>query len=165
SKGMEYAAASVPLIRIPEFRYIFIVAKDYGRSYRKFSAEMTKADSSRTLLLEPVSYEELPDYIAAADCLVVPSLSEGFGYTAAEAAAMGKIIVASSTTSLPEVVSGKYVLVEPKSAKALAEGIEKAHKRSYAVSKLKRFTIDENVKRHLSVYYSLTKQDSQHKKL
>ncbi len=158
SKGMEYAAASVPLIRIPDFRYIFIVAKDYSSSYRKFSAEITKAGNSRTLLLEPVSYEELPDYIAAANCVVIPSLSEGFGYVAAEAAAMGKLIVASNTTSLPEIVSGKYVLVEPKSAKALAEGIEKAYKRTYAVSKLKRFTIDENVKRHLAFYNALAKE-------
>lgn len=158
SKGMEYAAASVPLIRISDFRYIFIVAKDYSSSYSKFSAEIKKTGSSRTLLLEPISYEELPDYIAAADCVVVPSLSEGFGYTAAEAAAMGKTIVATNTTSLPEVVSGKCVLVEPRSAKAIAEGIEKVYNKKYSVTKMKRFTIEENVRRYLALYNKLTRK-------
>jgi len=57
-----------------------------------------------------VSRSELPSYIAASDCIVVPSLSEGFGFAAAESCAMGKLIVASNVASLPEVVSGKFYL-------------------------------------------------------
>ena len=158
SKGMEYAAKAAQLIRMPDFKYVFIIAKDYSNKYREFMQITGKDKSGRTILAEPVPYDQLPDYLAAADCVVVPSISEGFGYTAAEAAAMGKTIVASNTTSLPEVVSGKYVLVEPKSAKAIAEGIEKAHNKKYGRTKLKRFTIEENVKRHMTIYNELAKE-------
>ena len=60
-----------------------------------------------------MSRSELQSYIAASDCIVVPSLSESFGFAAAEACAMGKPIVASNVASLPEVVSARFILIEP----------------------------------------------------
>ena len=77
------------------------------------------------ILLKPVPRSELPNYIAAADCIVIPSLSEGFGLTAAEACAMRKPVVASKVGSLPEIISGQYVLIEPKNSEAIADGVGK----------------------------------------
>jgi phosphatidylinositol alpha-1,6-mannosyltransferase len=48
--------------------------------------------------------EEVPAYYAAADVVAVPSLFEGFCYVAVEGALMGKPVVASNASSLPEVV-------------------------------------------------------------
>ncbi len=155
SKGLEYAAQAVQLTGVPNLKYVFIIAKDYSKKYNQLLHTIKKTDKNKILLLEPVSYSELPDYIAASDCVVVPSVSEGFGYSAAEACAMGKPVVASNTTSLPEVVSGKFVLVEPKNPKAIAEGIEKVYNKKYSKSKLRKFTVEENVKRHVELYKSL----------
>ncbi len=154
SKGMEYAAKAVSMSRA-NAKFLFIVAKDYSESYSKFIEILKKADKSKFLLLDPVSYNELPEYIAASDCVIVPSLSEGFGYAAAESCAMGKPVIASNATSLPEVVSGKFLLVEPRNPKAIAEAIEKASKGKYHKSKLRKFTIEENVKRHMELYRKL----------
>jgi len=63
------------------------------------------------------------EYVGNADCAVVPSLSEGFGFTAAEACALGIPVVATTAGSLPEVVSGEHVLVEPADPRSLADGV------------------------------------------
>ncbi|MBI4438423.1 glycosyltransferase family 4 protein [Candidatus Woesearchaeota archaeon] len=158
SKGLKYAAKAIRHIRIKNFKFLFIIAKDHSKSHNEFIKEAKKA-GNKAIIHEPVSYEELPDYIAAADCIVVPSLSEGFGYAAAEACAMGKPVVASNTTSLPEVVSGKYILAKPKSPESIAEAIHKAYNKEYTTSKPKRFTIEKNVEQHIKLYNSLvTKQ-------
>ncbi len=161
SKGLEYAAQAVPLINIPRLKYLFIIAKDYSKKYKELLEIVRKNDRGNIILLEPVPYPELPDFIAASDCVVVPSVSEGFGYSAAEACAMEKPVVASNTTSLPEVLSGKYVLVEPKNPEAIAEGIEKAYNKKYSKSKLKKFTVEENVRRHIELYQNLIQNKSE----
>ncbi|MBI2133591.1 glycosyltransferase family 4 protein [Candidatus Woesearchaeota archaeon] len=155
SKGMEYAARSIPLIKIPNLKFVFIIAKDYSKKYKQLIDIIKRTDSSKTLSLEPVPYSELPEYIATADCVVVPSISEGFGYAAAEASAMGKPVVASNTTSLPEVVSGKFVLAEPKNPRSIAEAIERVYNKKYSQSRLRKFTIEENVRRHVDLYSRL----------
>jgi glycosyltransferase involved in cell wall biosynthesis len=67
----------------------------------------------------------MPRYIAASDLVVVPSLSEGFGFTAAEASAMGRAIVATYAGSLPEVIINNVsgILVKPRSENELADAI------------------------------------------
>ena len=48
--------------------------------------------------------EEVPSYYKIMDVVVVPSLFEGFGLSAAEAMAAGKPVVASNIDGLKEVV-------------------------------------------------------------
>jgi glycosyltransferase involved in cell wall biosynthesis len=49
--------------------------------------------------------EDIPNWMAAVDVFVLPSLIEGFGYVLAEAAAAGKPCVAYRASSVPEVVA------------------------------------------------------------
>ena len=156
SKGIEYAVESARLMKNPKIKYVFIISDDYSKRYKSIAEKIKKMANS--ILLKPVPYKELPEYIAASDCVIVPSLSEGFGYAAAESCAMGKIVIASNTTSLPEIVSGRYLLVPPKNPKAIAEAVEKAYHWKYIKSKPKRFTIEENVKKHIEVYKNLLRK-------
>lgn len=69
--------------------------------------------------------ESARELIAALDCLVVASTSEGSSLVAMEAMACGKPVVATRVGGVPEVVvDGETgVLVRPGEATALAEGI------------------------------------------
>jgi len=70
-----------------------------------------------------VEIEQLPFYYSYAECFVIPSLYEGFGFPPLEAMACGCPVVTSNATSLPEVVGDAGLKVEPLDTNALAEAI------------------------------------------
>ena len=161
SKGIEYAIKSVPLINVPRLKYMFILSKNkqYVMRLRKLKRLIRKLNVQRkVILLEPVPHKELPKYVRAADCVVVPSLAEGFGYTAAEASALRVPVVASKTTSLPEVVSGKYLLVNPRSSEEIATAVERVYHKKYDKTPVKKFLLEKNIRSYLKVYRELLKQ-------
>lgn len=142
SKGVEYLIRSIPIIikKIPKVKFLFNLSKEPHYRRKMLVEQIDKLDmSDKITVIEPVKRKELPNYIASANCIVVPSLSEGFGFTAAEACAMEKIVIASNTASLPEVVSGKYILVKPKDHNGIANAVYKAFKKRYRKSKKKKF--------------------------
>jgi glycosyltransferase involved in cell wall biosynthesis len=70
-----------------------------------------------------VTREELAYLYLHARALVFPSLFEGFGIPLVEAMATGCPVVASNTTSIPEVVGDAAVLFEPTAPSAIAEAV------------------------------------------
>jgi glycosyltransferase involved in cell wall biosynthesis len=64
--------------------------------------------------------ESLPDYYAAADVFVYPSLYEGFGLQILEAQHMGVPVAASKATTLPEVGGKGALYFNPLDAESLA---------------------------------------------
>ena len=69
--------------------------------------------------------ERIEDFYHSLDLLVMPSLAEGFGLTAAEAGACGKPVIATNTSSLPEIVQHEKtgLLVPPNDDLALEQAI------------------------------------------
>ena len=67
--------------------------------------------------------EALPAYYAGAECTVMPSLYEGFGFPVLEAMACGSPVVASSGGSLPEIAGDAAVLASPRDPEAIAAAI------------------------------------------
>ena len=62
----------------------------------------------------------------AADVVAYVSLYEGFGLPVIEALACGAVVVASSTTAIPEVAGDAAFLVDPASDESVADGISRA---------------------------------------
>ena len=89
------------------------------------------------------------------NCVVVPSLSEGFGFTAAEACAMRKPVVACNVGSLPEVVSGKCVFVEPKKSESIADGVIKIYNGEYEQKPERLFKWSECIEKYISLYLEM----------
>jgi len=67
----------------------------------------------RVVLTGFVPEDELPAFYGGAEAFAYPSLFEGFGLPVLEAMACGAAVVASDTTSLPEVVGDAGILVPP----------------------------------------------------
>jgi len=155
SKGLEYLVAAVPAIteKIPNSKLLILLGKEPSEGYRKILAlidEMKLKD--RIMLLDPVPRIELPGYVAAADCVVVPSITEGFGFTAAEACAMDRPVVVSNVASLPEIVSGKYVLAEPGNAQSIAEGVVHIQRGEAVVRDKKYFRWEDCIDNYDKIY-------------
>ena len=70
-----------------------------------------------------VPEEEKPSLYGGAVCLAFPSFYEGFGLPSLEAMACGTPVVASSAGSLPEIVGGGGLLVNPEDEVAVAEAL------------------------------------------
>ncbi len=77
------------------------------------------------LWLNYVPFEDIPALLNGAEVFVYPSLYEGFGLPPLEAMACGTPVIASNTTSLPEVIGDAGVLVDPTSVEAIAEAIHR----------------------------------------
>jgi len=162
SKGLEYLIKAVPLISrlIPHSKLVAFVSQDpaYQKNYQKIIKLIKKLKiQDKVTLHPPVSYKNLPSYLQSADCIVVPSLAEGFGFTAAEACALGVPVVASNTASLPEVVSGKFVLVEPQNPQAIARGVHQVFQKQYQKNHLKKFELQNNINNYLTLYENLNR--------
>ncbi len=81
--------------------------------------------TSQAHLLNYVKIEEMIYLYRHASMLVFPSLFEGFGIPLVEAMAVGCPVIASSTSSIPEITSGAALLFDPYSPSSIAEVIEK----------------------------------------
>jgi glycosyltransferase involved in cell wall biosynthesis len=73
-----------------------------------------------------VSDDALVELYRSAGVFLDTSLYEGFGYQVLEAMASGTPVVASRTTSIPELVGDAGVLCPPGDAPAFAAGIQRA---------------------------------------
>jgi glycosyltransferase involved in cell wall biosynthesis len=154
SKGIDYLVQAVPLISaaIPGSKLLLILSPHPDNRYKKIEASVKNRHEHDVILRDPVPDDVLTDYVAAVDCVVVPSLSEGFGFAAAEACAMGKPVVVSDTASLPEVVSGEYVLVEPGNPNSIADGVIRIFNGDVSKSARKVFDWDKCISHYLDVY-------------
>jgi glycosyltransferase involved in cell wall biosynthesis len=95
-------------------------------SQKGFEAEAMLAglDLRRVKLLGYVSDEDLKRLYQTASIFAFPSLDEGFGIPVLEAMAHGLPVLASNTSSLPEVCGDAALLVDPLDTGAIAAGLK-----------------------------------------
>ena len=75
------------------------------------------------IFVDWVSDEDLAGYYSSATALVMPSLYEGFGLPLIEAMACGCPVIASNSSSLPEVAGDAGLLIDPHDPHGLAEAM------------------------------------------
>lgn len=77
----------------------------------------------RVIFMGYVPEEDLPGLYAEAQCLLFPSLYEGFGFPPLEAMACGCPVVMSNMSSLPEVGGDAVYYVDPMSVDSIMGGL------------------------------------------
>jgi glycosyltransferase involved in cell wall biosynthesis len=110
---------------------------------------------------------ELATLYSAAEVLAFPSLYEGFGLPILEAMACGTPVVASNTSSLPEVVGEAGLLVDPLNTDDLAAALElalldeplRARLRQRGLARAARFSWPASARSLLGVYRRIAQAD------
>lgn len=130
-KGPEVLIRAVPelLRRVPDARVVLLGADTgvgeggHAARLRAMVAELGVAGSVE--IVERWGRDAVVEHLAEATVCVVPSRWESFGYVAAEAAALGRPVVASRIPALEDVVSDGVTgrLVPPDHPTALAEAL------------------------------------------
>lgn len=159
SKWLIYFVKALPEIikHIPTFKTVLIVSESPNNKADDVREFMTHHHLKDHIVRLPgVKYKELGNYILASDVVVVPSLAEGFGFSAAETCALWQQLVVSNVASLPEVVSGKINFVESANEHDIAQKIIQFHEGEYESIPEKKFYRKDNIEKTLEVYKSLT---------
>jgi glycosyltransferase involved in cell wall biosynthesis len=121
-KGHTYllAAFAKAIEALPEARLLVV-----GDGYLRGDLETQVGELQATRLIFTGWRDDIPRIMADLNLLILPSLWEGFGLVLLEAMVMGKPIVASRVSAIPEIVVDGVtgLLVPPRDPKALAEAI------------------------------------------
>ncbi|MCS7062071.1 MAG: glycosyltransferase family 1 protein [Anaerolineae bacterium] len=111
--------------RLPDLK--LVIAGGKGWMYDAVTAEVARLNLNRRVqFIGFVEDADLPDVYRAARVFTFPSLYEGFGLPPLEAMACGIPVVASNTSSLPEVVGDAGLLVDPFDVDGLAGALLRA---------------------------------------
>ena len=163
SKGFQYLIKAAPYIqqKIPRASILLMLGTPhkYPTNYRRIKKAVA-AQKGLVKIIPSLPYQQLGTLIKAADCVIIPSLSEGFGYNALETNSLGTPLVASDAGSLPEVVSGKHLLFKSKDVQDLAEKVALAAKGKVIQTHLKRFEWEDCVEGYLQSYRDLLKRSN-----
>ena len=110
-----------------------------------------------------VSEKEMVLFYNAADILLIPSIYEGFGLPVIEAFACGTAVIASKTSSLPEVVGDAGLLVNPYKTDEISDAIYRLLKEQKlynnlvkkGLKRVKNFTWEKCANNILKIYKEL----------
>ena len=132
SKGLDYLIDALPAIfsQYPDILFVcnLIHAKRDIETKQKIRDLWYHKNIQ---LFSWFSLENLRTLVAASDCIVAPSLSEWFGSVHAEVSSLWKSLITSYVASIPEVVHGKVVFVEPQSSQAIVDAVVKVKNNNY----------------------------------
>ncbi len=123
------------------FHMVLMLSK---RPQEKYTEAMNYIDehglAKDITILDSVPRADVADHFSMADVGVVPSQTEGFGFSAAEFCSMEIPVVISNVDSLPEVVSGRVVFTQAGSSESLASALCDASMGKYTSRPRKEFS-------------------------
>ncbi|MGH7216987.1 MAG: glycosyltransferase family 4 protein, partial [Nitrospiraceae bacterium] len=153
-KGHRYLLQTIPslLKTWPQLCCVFVGEGELHDALHRMAVDLAVARACRFVGVR----EDIADVLAAADVVVLPSLSEGFPFVLLEALAMGCPVVASRVNGVPELIEDHTtgLLVPPRDPQALAAAIREILSDPTAASKMgavgravvrERFTVNRMV--------------------
>lgn len=110
--------------------------------------------------------DDLPGLYTLAEAFVFPSLYEGFGLPVLEALACGTPVIASNTSSLPEVAGNAALLVDPTDIEELSQAMRNVlangplcdELRAKGPAQAARFSWEHTARETLTVYESVLRR-------
>jgi glycosyltransferase involved in cell wall biosynthesis len=158
SKGLDILidAAERMITAHPDVRFKFIISPQIKKVYSQVISKIkTGTLNKKSLLFSQLPYPLLEKELLTSNCIIIPSLCEGFGFTAVETAAMNIPLISSGMGSLPEVVSGKVITMKIFSSESLFLAMEAALNNQFELIPEKKFSVDSFIEHHDSLYHEL----------
>lgn len=158
SKGLDLLVEAAKIIQLENqnIQFKFILSPQDKRVFRWVENEINGSSLKQFTTI----YSNLPNDILLSEllmshCVIIPSYCEGFGFSAAEASAMGIPVISSGRGSLPEVVSGAVIEMNELSVEALVIAMNRAICGDFDQVPLKIFNVSDFVEQHLALYHEV----------
>ncbi|MBT8233163.1 MAG: glycosyltransferase family 4 protein [Saprospiraceae bacterium] len=157
SKGLDILLESIKILQDKETFKINIIIPRRPEGLLKTIKKIIKENRiERTVhLLHELPEEELFNIVKSSDCVVVPSYSEGFCFTAVETMALKTPIISSGRGALKEVTSGKHLIMESLNPQALADCMNRAINNEFDFVPLKRFDLNDSIEKYIDLYNAI----------
>lgn len=126
-------------------------------STKEFQKLETKLGQGNFFNIFKASVEDLNFYYNKALCLLYPSLYEGFGLPVVEAQSAGCPVIATSSSSIPEVIGNQYLAIDNPTSDKIARKIKEL-----SMNSLRRETLEMGIEKSKKFSwentYKLTKE-------
>lgn len=144
------------------FRFVYILSNSpLGEKNRLRRLVQKHALQDVVTIKEPLPEEDLVRAIRTSYCVIVPSITEGFGLSAAESCMLGTPVIVSNAGSLPEVVFGKVLFFQNRDSSDLAAKIMLATEDKFEIVPERAFDWNTSTNRLLNVYKNLINNHQQ----
>jgi glycosyltransferase involved in cell wall biosynthesis len=122
-KGVRYLLEAVALLaeQFPALELLMVGKPQPNGETAKLIERLNIGE--RIVTVSGISTQQLVEYYAQAQVVVVPSVYEGFGLPAGEAMACGVPVVSTDGGALPEVVGDAGIQVPVKNSRAIADAV------------------------------------------
>ena len=157
SKGLNLLIESAKRLKDKaNFNLLIIIPRTTGLLSTKLIAEIRSAKlSNHVTILHDLTRKELELKLAVCNCVVIPSYSEGFCFSAVEAVSYGLPVISSGRGALKEVISGKHLEMKEFTVEALENVMIRALKNEWVETPLIRFELSETVDQYIKLYQEL----------
>lgn len=168
--GSEQPRQNVPFIfkaiailkkDIPKVKLVKIGTPQWPKARRELEKLKDKLGLKNNIVFtDYVDEDELPKWYNAADLFIYPCLYAGFGVPPLEAMACGTPVITSNLTSLPEVVAGAAIAINPHNIDGFTQAMKDILTNNYLSSDLAKrgieraelFSWEESAKKILEIY-------------
>ena len=138
----------------------FVITGKEGWLYSEVKEKINNSKYKKDILLTGfLNDEELKVFLQNANVFVYVPILEGFGLPVVEAMSLGKWIVTSNTSSIPELIDDETIAVNPNNIKEISDAIifqlnknkvEPFNKS--AVEKSQKFSWEISAKKHIELF-------------
>jgi glycosyltransferase involved in cell wall biosynthesis len=139
-----------------DVHFQFVLPKYPSAMRKKVLALVKEKKLTKYTFHHELERAELDTLLLKSDCAVIPSYSEGFGYSAVECCAMGIPIISSEKGALSEVTSGKVITMKDTTAEGVNAALEMAKNNQWVQKSRKKFHLSATVKNYLKLYEEIS---------
>ena len=158
SKGIDILVEGINLAcqTNAAFQFKLVVPKTPRHILKFITSKLNSLIHSKNVeILHSIDDAQLLYLMQIAKAIIIPSYSEGFGFVASEATALGTPIIHSGRGALDEVAGGRVNKLHEYSGKGLCKAILQAENNYFDTVNSKQYPIEITSKEYIKLYQRL----------